>query len=449
MPWTVADVDKHKKGLTPAQKKKWVTIANSALKQCQTSGGSDCEGKAIRIANSKFSFDDAARFAQVNGELSISVPSSALVFEEDGAQAKVTQFTKEEGDPEDKLEMIAYSGGIIKGHWYWGDLAIDLEGMKFPKKTYPILEAHDTSCKIAFTQKPKIVDNALHIDPDKTTFVDTEESLEFRKLSKQGFPYQSSISAQPTKIQRLMENEVAEVNGYSMKGPVTIWRESEFKEVSVCVFGYDSNTSSKAFSKDEDAEMDLTLEVTGFENQKKGEPKKMTLEELKAQHPELVSEIEKDVTIKFTDEKQQIQTQFSTELEAVKKEVQDLRTENQDLRKRDVIRTEAENFAKSEAIWDRALASSEVPENLRDKVRTYVDHTKFVKDSVLNIEEFTKAVQDEIKDWETKFTEAIASRTPVEGVGTLGRRADDGSSPAEEFTKDDEDWLNSMTKFVQ
>ena len=54
MPWTVKDVDDFKKGLTPAQKKKWVKIANGILKDCEADGGSDCEGKAIRIANSKF-----------------------------------------------------------------------------------------------------------------------------------------------------------------------------------------------------------------------------------------------------------------------------------------------------------------------------------------------------------------------------------------------------------
>jgi len=54
MPWTIGDVDSHKKGLTPAQKKKWVSIANGVLDSCQKSKGSDCEGKAIRIANSKF-----------------------------------------------------------------------------------------------------------------------------------------------------------------------------------------------------------------------------------------------------------------------------------------------------------------------------------------------------------------------------------------------------------
>lgn len=55
MPWTKSQVEKHKEGLTDSQKEKWVSIANSVLQNCLDDGGnqSECEGKAIRIANSK------------------------------------------------------------------------------------------------------------------------------------------------------------------------------------------------------------------------------------------------------------------------------------------------------------------------------------------------------------------------------------------------------------
>jgi hypothetical protein len=48
-----ADVDRHKKGLTNAQKKQWVAAANTSLQDCLSDGGSQetCEGRAIRIAN--------------------------------------------------------------------------------------------------------------------------------------------------------------------------------------------------------------------------------------------------------------------------------------------------------------------------------------------------------------------------------------------------------------
>jgi len=54
MPWKKEDVDEHKKGLSPDEKDKWVKIANSALEECLKEGkldASECEAKAIRIAN--------------------------------------------------------------------------------------------------------------------------------------------------------------------------------------------------------------------------------------------------------------------------------------------------------------------------------------------------------------------------------------------------------------
>lgn len=53
MPWTVADVDRFKKGLSDKQKTQWVSVANNTLKQCLAGGGkqSTCEGNAVRQAN--------------------------------------------------------------------------------------------------------------------------------------------------------------------------------------------------------------------------------------------------------------------------------------------------------------------------------------------------------------------------------------------------------------
>ena len=53
MPWTVEDVDKHKKGLSDKKKKQWVRIANAVLAKCMKDGGTDeeCAPKAIKQAN--------------------------------------------------------------------------------------------------------------------------------------------------------------------------------------------------------------------------------------------------------------------------------------------------------------------------------------------------------------------------------------------------------------
>lgn len=53
MPWTVGDVDKHKKGLTARQKRQWVEVANAARAKCLADGGNEqsCDASAIRQAN--------------------------------------------------------------------------------------------------------------------------------------------------------------------------------------------------------------------------------------------------------------------------------------------------------------------------------------------------------------------------------------------------------------
>ena len=45
MPWTVEDVDRHHKGLSAAQKRQWVAVANQQLAEHGD------EGRAIREAN--------------------------------------------------------------------------------------------------------------------------------------------------------------------------------------------------------------------------------------------------------------------------------------------------------------------------------------------------------------------------------------------------------------
>ena len=143
MPWSVGDVDHHKKGLTPEQKKKWVVIANGIYKDCLAKGGDDksCAPKAIRIANSKF------MEVSMKKTEAVKLTKAALCFNDHEAFASVTPH--KEGTKRG-IKMTAYSGKLIKDHWYWGDLAIDTQGLKLSKTNIPILEDHETSRKIGF-----------------------------------------------------------------------------------------------------------------------------------------------------------------------------------------------------------------------------------------------------------------------------------------------------------
>jgi phage I-like protein len=56
MPWKEKDAKKFKKDIADGDCKKWASVANNALKQCQEAGGKllECETQAIKIANAKF-----------------------------------------------------------------------------------------------------------------------------------------------------------------------------------------------------------------------------------------------------------------------------------------------------------------------------------------------------------------------------------------------------------
>jgi len=54
MPWTKEDAYKKNSNIkNDTDAKLWADTANGVLESCKNENGSDCEGKAIRIANSK------------------------------------------------------------------------------------------------------------------------------------------------------------------------------------------------------------------------------------------------------------------------------------------------------------------------------------------------------------------------------------------------------------
>ncbi len=530
MPWTANDAPRHtKKANTAAKKSKWAKIANSVLSDCLKAGGSQktCEGKAVRIANSKleevnmgWTDEDIKRHNEYFGvteelkkaggsnvgkypgvktfcgpaggapkgtypvntkkraiaalayarhapnpagikkcvcrhwpalpacktkkrkkkmEETQTVPKGALCFRDENCFAKIT-------GEKDQLDMVIYSGGIIKDHWWWNNLVIDLQGMSFPKKTYPILESHSTDKKIGFMNKP-LVNGNLRVDSNKITFVDTEASQEFIRLSKEGFPYESSMYAKPTVIERVDEGATAtsEVNGMTVKGPATIWRKSIFKEASVCVFGYDSNTKAAAFADDE-VELNLETNCPSCKDTNNEEVNNMTLDELKEQHPELFGEITDSVremvttelTKKFNQEKKDLEDKnkaIEDKLSGQKKENESLSDKVLVIEKAEAIRSENDLKRDAKEVWVEKLTASDVPKDMYGKVSNQVSYRKFLKDGILDTEAFTKAVEVEISDWEKKgVTETVIGT----GFSTKDVETEETKNLKLEEKKDDE-----------
>lgn len=374
--------------------------------------------------------------------MSEKVPKGALILQEPrGDDTPQLQFA-DAGDGKKRLDMTIYSGGIIKGHWYWGALGLDLQGIKLIKPKYPLLEDHSTAKKIGWMGKP-LVAESLKVNPDKVTFLDTDTATEFQQNAEKGFPYEASLYGLPSKIERIEEGASTMVNGHKLEGPGTVWREWTFKEASVCTFGYDTNTSAKLLA---DEEVELEYEVEGHvelspdeTKQLKKEVKNMDLETLKKEHPDLVSalsaEVTADLQAKFDKEKTDLEAKLTAKDEEVKK----LSTDVTELKKTDAIRTDKEHRLESEKIFSDKLAGSDVPEHLYDKCMGALAYAKFVKDGVFDIEGFGKAVDSEIEDWEKRLSQTVQG-----GVSQQGRDLDSEKKKAEQLAKEDEAAVNAM-----
>lgn len=180
-----------------------------------------------------------------------TAPIDACIFNDN---AKVT-FAEDDDDKGNKFRIVGYSGGIIKDHWYWGNLGLDLDGMKFEKRRTPVLEEHFRQSRIGFTTKQDISDKVIVEGP----FLDNDNAQKLKADIKKGFPMQASLLSLPSIVEHIKEGETTKVNGHTLKGPGTVFRKSTIKEVSMCVFGYDSNTKSSAYADIDNKEIKFNL----------------------------------------------------------------------------------------------------------------------------------------------------------------------------------------------
>jgi len=379
------------------------------------------------------------------------VPKGALRFVDVGNGCNAFAETGEGEKP--KLRMKAYSGKEIKGHWYWGNLALDTAGMTLASNKMPILEDHMTSKKIAFTSGVEVEDFAIVIDPEKTTFVDTEFSNEFQKLSAEGFPYQCSVAGSPSVVEWVEEGASVDVNGFSLKGPGAVWRQWSLKEASVCVFGWDTKTTASAFSRDETEEIELTEIREGGETSEINEEEKqfnqnqeeviiVDKDQFKKEFPEVYNAVVEEATTALKAEFDKEKTGLSAQITSLTESLDGSTSRILALEKSDALNREKAFKAEADSIWAAKLSESNISERLYDKVALQVTHDKFVKDDVLNVEAFSEAIDTEIKDWEDRgATSTVLGMSTIDRTET-GRKA----SEQTQFNDENKNLTNELLK---
>jgi len=352
------------------------------------------------------------------------------------------EFSQAEGE-KPKFRMVGYSGKVIKGHWWWGNLAIDLGGISFKKPKFPILRDHITNMELGFSKKPQVSDEeGLVFTEKEVTFLENEDVDKFVANSRKGFPYQASISGRPSVIEQVEEGESVEVNGHTLKGPGTVWRKTDFKECSICVFGYDDQTTAQVFSSSGQrisievenigSDHDQTTDsMEGFSMDliklKKDSPTEyealmaQAVEATKAATTEAIATAVSEATAEFTaqlEEKDKQITSLTTEKTDLSKDLTKTGERLLALEKKDALRDESALAAQVESVWVAALTASGLPAWLYPKVKKQVTRDKFMVDGAFDKASFTAAVIAEIADWEKE------SGQEVEGFGITIRDAD-------------------------
>lgn len=131
-----------------------------------------------------------------------------------------------------------------------------------------------------------------------------------------------------------------------------------------------------------------------------------SLEELKAENPELYKElmdsaqetVRKAIESEFSGREQNL----LSEIGELTKSVGTLKDQVLDFEKKEVIRSDREMKLVGESIWVKLLADSDIPEYMHEKIVLHVPYSRFVQDSVLDEVKFKEAIKVEIEDWEKK-----------------------------------------------
>jgi hypothetical protein len=238
--------------------------------------------KWLKDNNIKYQSFEPAKKKEKQSMSQDSAPLKSCIFN-DNAEVK---FAKNNSEQEDNnFRIIGYSGGIIKNHWFWGNLAIDLKGLKFAKKRTPVLAEHFRDIRIGFSTMQDITDRVIVEGP----FLDNGDAQKLKADMKKGFPMEASLLVPPSVVENVKEGASVEVNGHTLKGPGAVFRKSTIKEVSMCVFGADSDTESSAFADNQTVKFNLNQEsnIMASETQTEIESVEMFAE----QYPEFHEEI--------------------------------------------------------------------------------------------------------------------------------------------------------------
>lgn len=176
--------------------------------------------------------------------------------DEEAAEDDESEEDEEESKPETasrSFQMLAHTGKLIS-RW-WGNLVLDMDGARFRKKL-PLLKDHRTDQPLGFSTSIERTRRGLEA---RGRMLSNEQAAEVIRYSREGYPWQASLMAVPTKVEQVDAGAKATVNGREVLGPVTIFREWNMHELTITTLGADDDTETEAFAADGEIEVQITM----------------------------------------------------------------------------------------------------------------------------------------------------------------------------------------------
>jgi len=143
---------------------------------------------------------------------------------------------------------------------WFGKAIVDIASLKIKKVSVPVLRGHNSDKIVGHSTKAWTDDSHLYVEGEVSNI--TEHGKEVIGLADEGFPWQVSIGIDSIR-QEILEDEdqTAEVNGMTVKGPIRIWRDATVREISFVPFGADDRTAGIVMS-DEDLQTEINKVIT-------------------------------------------------------------------------------------------------------------------------------------------------------------------------------------------
>lgn len=259
-----------------------------------------------------------------------SVPVNAVRFVAQSPMQFVAADEKESKPP--RFQMKANSGGVVPNHWYWGNFAIDMAGIRIGRQDMPALREHNAERIVGFTDSIKADKDGIFAQGKFSQT--TEDGQKALALAREGFPWQASVYIPPTSIEKVAAGESVEVNGHTLHGPGTVFRKSILREVSFCALGADEDTSAAAMSEAQKVQLDLDVISHDFgDEEKEMDLSKLTMDELKEARPDLVKALAAKTETSAPARSEDVQTAVQQAVEAERERMEKILAKGQEFGK--------------------------------------------------------------------------------------------------------------------